>query len=87
MITPLGTSLILRPNAKKTQTESGILLPASDSAPVFYHTVVSAGKEVTEIKAGDTVYVPADARRNPFEHDGETLVRVRAEDIPFIYYA
>ena len=87
MITPLGNNLIVRPKPKKTQTDGGIFLPASDPTPVVYHTVVAIGKDVKDIKVGDTVYVPAGARRNSFEHDGETLCRVEASEIPFIYYA
>lgn len=79
-ITPLGERVVLKVVEAGEKTASGIILPETAKEKPEQGKVVAVGKEVKEIKEGDTVLY---AKFGPTEVKvgGEELLIVKEEDI------
>lgn len=55
-LTPLGTQVIVRPDAAVKQTDSGILLSEAKTEASVAGEVLAVGRDVTEVKVGDRVH-------------------------------
>lgn len=56
-IRPLGKQVLVRPDEKRTQTDSGILLPDNvREEPHGWGKVAAVGPDVKGIQAGDRVF-------------------------------
>ncbi|PIZ01084.1 co-chaperone GroES [bacterium (Candidatus Howlettbacteria) CG_4_10_14_0_8_um_filter_40_9] len=79
-ITPLADRVVLKPVAAEEKTASGIILPESAKEKPEQGKVVAVGKEVKEVKEGDTVlyskYGPTEVKVG-----SEELLIVKEEDI------
>lgn len=54
-LTPLGSRVLIRPEARKTETAGGIVLSETTYQPEFCGTVVSVGPEVVDVRPRDRV--------------------------------
>lgn len=79
-LTPLADRIVLKQIEAEEKTASGIILPDSAKEKPSEGKVVAVGKDVKEVKAGDTVlyskYGPTEVKV-----DGEDLLVVKEEDI------
>lgn len=79
-ITPLADRVVLKPVAAEEKTASGIMLPESAKEKPEQGKVVAVGKDVKEVKEGDTVlyskYGPTEVKVS-----GEEFMIVKEEDV------
>lgn len=85
-IRPLGKSIIAKELPREERSKGGIYIPQETrEKQQYYHKVIAVGPDVVEVKPGDTIYAPADARRNTVDLGGERAFRFHEPEIPFIY--
>lgn len=79
-LVPLADRVVIKATDQASKTASGIIIPDSAKEKPQQGKVLAAGKEVKEVKAGDTVmygkYSPTEVKV-----DGEELLLVKEEDI------
>ncbi len=77
---PLADHIVMEQKAAEERTASGIVLPDSAKEKPKMADVISVGKDVKEIKSGDTVlyksYGPDEVKL-----DGKDLLVAKEEDI------
>lgn len=79
-ITPLGDRVVAVRQAAKTQTASGIYLPASAKEKPVIAEVVALGPDVTSLKLGDQI-VYKEYATTELTVDGTEYLIVKQEDV------
>lgn len=70
---PIKKNVLLRMDARKTQSTGGILLPERAQETQVFGQAVAVGKDCQEIKAGDRVMILKTAGTH-FIHQGQDYV-------------
>lgn len=78
--TPLADRVIVKPIEAETKTSSGILLAENAQKRMPIGKVIGVGKQIEELKVGDTVIYPAYGAAE-IEINGETILILKEEDI------
>eukprot|EP01006_Ploeotia_vitrea_P059887 TRINITY_DN74949_c0_g1_i1.p1 TRINITY_DN74949_c0_g1~~TRINITY_DN74949_c0_g1_i1.p1 ORF type:complete len:103 (-),score=15.04 TRINITY_DN74949_c0_g1_i1:261-569(-) len=55
---PLGSRVLVRRNAQKTQTAAGILIPEAATKKINEGMVAAVGPDVEQVKVGDQILLP-----------------------------
>lgn len=80
-IRPTGNRVLLRRATKKAVSKGGIILPESvEETGAVEATVLNVGREVTDVKAGDTVLVPRYGGQE-VKIDDDTLVLLPVDEV------
>lgn len=79
-INPLAAWVVAQPVAKEAKTASGLYLTESAKEKPVMAKVVSAGKEVKSVKAGDQILYK-EYSTTEIKLDGEEFILVKEEDI------
>lgn len=78
---PLGDRIVAEPIEAQAKTAAGILLPDQAKTKTQQAKVLAVGKEVKEVKAGDTI-VHTEYGPNRFKQDGgKELLIIKEEDV------
>jgi chaperonin GroES len=77
---PLADRIVARPVEAETKTVSGILLPDQAKEKTQIAVVIAVGKEVKEVKEGDSI-VHTEYGPNRFKQGSEELIIVKEEDV------
>ena len=84
-IRPLGRTILAQEMPREERSKGGIYIPEETrEMQQFNHKVIAVGPEVRDIKVGDIVYVPAQAKRRTIDYKGERCFRFMEEEIPCI---
>lgn len=81
-IQPLEDNIVVRRHAKLKITPGGIYFEGPTTEDHYYE-VLEVGPKVVDLKKGDVVYIHPDARKRPAEFDGQSIWRVKEEDVLF----
>ena len=73
---PLADRIVAKPVEPETKTASGILLPDAAKEKTQIAEVIAVGKEVKEVKVGDTEYGP-----DRFKQGADELLIVKEENV------
>lgn len=91
--TPLQNYVVVLLDAVPTESEGGIVLPASSIKPSKEGVVIAVGPGIqrksgvfspTQVRVGDRVTVTGQAQ-TPLEHDGVAFVLMREPEIVFVH--
>ena len=78
---PLGTNVVLQMQTKEEVTASGIYIPSSSQTITNRATVIAVGNEVEHVGIGNDVLFENINKNKVIEHDGQTLLVVKEENI------
>lgn len=84
MIKPTSDRLVVEPFKTEEKTENGIIIPQSAQEKMTKGTVVSVGKDVCEVKEGDTVLYGKYAGTE-VDIDGKKLLLMKENDVIAIF--
>ena len=76
---PLGKRLLVKKEAPKETTESGIIIPIKDDVGAKKAFVLAIG-DVSEISEGDTILFNGNSG-SPIKHNGEDCLIIREDDV------
>lgn len=77
---PLAAGIVAVRKAAETKTASGLYLPEAAKEKPVMASVVAVGKEVKEVKVGDTI-VYKDYTTTEVKADGKEYLIVKEEDV------
>lgn len=77
---PLADRIVAKPVEPETKTASGFVLTESAKEKTQTAKVLAVGKEVKEVKVGDTI-VHTEFGPNRFKQGAEELLIVKEEDV------
>ena len=77
---PLGDRVVAEPLEAAEKTSSGLYLPSDAKEKQQMAKVVAVGKEVKEVKVGDTILYKEFSAENP-KVNGKDYVIIKEEDV------
>ena len=77
---PLADRIVAKATEAEAKSPSGILLPENAKEKTQLAKVVAVGKDVKEVKVGDTI-VHAQYGPSPVSVNGEEFLLVKEEDV------
>jgi chaperonin GroES len=80
VIHPLADRIVAKPVEAETKTAAGILLPDQAKEKTQVAKVLAVGKDVKEVKVGDSI-VHTEYGPNRFKQGSEELLIVKEEDV------